>query len=98
VDAVAITVKEITELKQKEADLIREKKRVEEANQAKSRFLAHMSHELRTPMGCIIGMCNFLLETELSRDQQEYAAAIQQNATSLLQILNDISTLECADR
>jgi len=93
VHAVASVVKDISELKQKEADLIAEKRRVEEANQAKSKFLAHMSHELRTPMACILGMVNFLTEAELTYDQQECVTAIQQNASSLLQILNDILDL-----
>jgi signal transduction histidine kinase len=55
VDAVSSVVKEITELKEKEEALLSEKERVEEANNAKSRFLAHISHELRTPMSCVLG-------------------------------------------
>jgi len=93
VEAVTCVIKEITELKQKEEDLIREKRRVEEANQAKSRFLAHMSHELRTPMSGILGMANFLLESDLTPEQREYATSIHQNGSSLLQILNDILDL-----
>jgi len=90
---VVAIVKDITELKRQEEALLKEKKSVEEANAAKSRFLAHISHELRTPMACILGMVDFLLENELTDDQYECVDAIQQNASSLLQILNDILDL-----
>jgi signal transduction histidine kinase/ActR/RegA family two-component response regulator len=62
----------------------------EAADQAKSEFLATMSHEIRTPMNGILGMNTFLLETELSDEQREYAGVIQGSGQALLTIINDI--------
>lgn len=67
-----------------------ERKKSDLANEAKSRFLAVMSHELRTPMTGVIGMLDLLKWTELSHEQKDYVATLQNSAEALLQILNDI--------
>ena len=62
----------------------------EEANRAKSGFLARMSHEIRTPMNAIIGLSNLALQHSQNPRERDYLQKIHQAGNSLLVIINDI--------
>src|SRR5262249_21322976 len=68
----------------------------DEANQAKSAFLATMSHELRTPMNAIIGYSEMLMEEVEETGAARYAADLQKIRAAgqhLLALINDILDL-----
>lgn len=81
---------DITLLKKANERAERERAAAEEANQAKSSFLARMSHEIRTPMNGVIGFTDMLLETPLTPEQRDYLHTIKSSGESLLYLINDI--------
>ncbi len=87
-------VEEMNATRQKqeyEAEVLRlEKASADEANKAKSNFLADMSHEIRTPINAILGMNEMILREAEGKNIKEYAANIRNSGKNLLQLINSI--------
>jgi len=85
------------ELEQIKANSQEARRRAEEADLAKSRFLATMSHELRTPLNAIIGfsevMKNEILGSHSTASYREYSNDIHGSGQHLLELINEILEL-----
>ncbi|MFC3625905.1 ATP-binding protein [Vogesella amnigena] len=81
---------DITELKQQEMELLLARDQAEQANRAKSAFLATISHEIRTPMNGVLGMLELLSLSALDAGQRDSLETIQDSAQTLLRLLDDI--------
>ncbi|NLF92673.1 MAG: PAS domain-containing protein, partial [Oligosphaeraceae bacterium] len=87
----AINITDINESKRQQELAM---KAAQEADLAKTFFLATMSHEIRTPLNAVIGFSELLQRERLSRtEQQEYLQAIHYAGNALLQLINDILDL-----
>ena len=85
---------DITDRKNTETQLIIAKEDAEQANRAKSDFLASMSHELRTPLNGILGFAQLLqYDRNLEQTQQESIQEIIRAGKHLLNLINDILDL-----
>ena len=86
-------IQDVTDLKQREQELIEAKNEAEYANRSKSEFLANMSHELRTPLNAIIGFSQVIRDQLFGPDQLryvDYARDIHESGHLLLDLINDI--------
>ncbi len=86
----SITFYDITALEEAIEHFKEAHKAAEEANNAKSQFLATMSHEIRTPLNGIIGLTELLSSARLTEEEKEYLQSLRSCAGVLQDIVNDI--------
>jgi signal transduction histidine kinase/ActR/RegA family two-component response regulator len=81
------------ELARSQAEVEAERARAEQANAAKSAFLAFMSHEIRTPLNGVLGMVQAMGRDELTPSQRERLGVVASSGETLLLLLNDLLDL-----
>jgi cell cycle sensor histidine kinase DivJ len=103
VEVVAV-MRDVTERKVQEQALHDARVEAEQADAAKSRFLATMSHELRTPLNAIIGFSEMILNEDdlmiTAEKRKEYAGLINESGQHLLSVVNgilDMSKMEAGN-
>lgn len=85
------------EMRELNATLERRTIDLDEANKAKSRFLANVSHEIRTPLNGVLGMLELARQTDLAPKQRQYVEGARNSAETLLGIISgvlDLSKIE----
>jgi len=80
-------------LKQKVHELDIALEQTQQANNAKSLFLANVSHEIRTPMNGVLGMIQILRNTALNEEQKLYIETLDSSSNLLLLLIDDLLDL-----
>jgi PAS domain S-box-containing protein len=87
-------LRDISDRRERDAELRRAKESAEAATRAKSEFLANMSHELRTPLNGVLGYAQLLQRDDsMNATQREALEAIAKCGSQLLDLINDVLDL-----
>jgi PAS domain S-box-containing protein len=101
VPAIVAVIRDISERKRQEIELVIAHQKISAANEAKSAFLANMSHELRTPLNAIIGFSELMLTEILgplgNSSYRDYIGDIHKSGLHLLALISDVLDLACLD-
>ena len=87
---VYCVAEDITDRKRLERELNRTQRAAEQANDAKSHFLANVSHEIRTPLTSLLATSEVLLDTDLDPVQTRFVDIIGRSGHRLLAIINNL--------
>lgn len=94
---LCVMLRDMTEWKIAEEELINARRNAEDANEQKSEFLAHVSHEIRTPLNAIIGFSDVMLEERFgpinNQRYREYLRDINRSGSHVLELVNDLLDL-----
>lgn len=92
VEGILVSMRDVTQRKRFEAELVEAKEKAEEMARLKSAFLANMSHEIRTPLTAILGFAD-VLAREVTGEHREFAELIQEGGQRLSETLNSVLDL-----
>lgn len=90
IGGIMISAQDVSNLVEQREEIKKAKLLADDANRAKSEFLANMSHEIRTPLNGVIGFSDLLQKTSLSDTQQQYVSIVNQSASVLLTLIDDV--------
>ncbi|KWE91745.1 hybrid sensor histidine kinase/response regulator [Burkholderia ubonensis] len=97
VDVLLCTLLDVTARKRTELKLREAREAAEDANRAKSTFLATMSHEIRTPLNAIIGNLELMARASLPSSERRRLKTIASSSDALLRVINDVLDLSKAE-
>ncbi|OLL27430.1 hypothetical protein BTH42_33050 [Burkholderia sp. SRS-W-2-2016] len=89
-DVLVVAFTDVTVSRRLEQQLREAREAADQANAAKSVFLATMSHEIRTPLNTVLGNLELLAQTQLDTRQRERLTTIRTSSDSLLSIISDV--------
>lgn len=81
---------DITDAKRVRRELVRQRVEAEQANEAKSLFLANVSHEIRSPLSSLLGTSELLRDTDLDEGQVGFVDTMDRSGQRLLAMVNQI--------
>ncbi|MHA7775561.1 hybrid sensor histidine kinase/response regulator [Roseibium sp. M-1] len=87
---VQTVLRDVTERRLIEEELLAARHSAENSNEAKSRFLATVSHEIRTPLNGVLGMAALLRDTRLTKEQSAYIEALETSGETLLLLIDEV--------
>ncbi|MGR3906656.1 ATP-binding protein [Burkholderia sp. SR8] len=93
VDVLLCTLTDITARKQVEHKLREAREAADDANKAKSTFLATMSHEIRTPLNAIVGNLELMERAQLPASERRRLQTVMSSSDALLHMINDVLDL-----
>ncbi len=87
---VQAIIRDVSEKRQAEKQIIQAKEEAEKARKAQLEFLSLMSHEIRTPLNAIVALTDLMLQEKLTHDQLENLESVKISARHLLDLIDNI--------